>query len=175
MRRPHHFLFILTLVLLSSCSAPPPDQAESPGTNSGAAASMEAAEAALRARVEALMAAFNREDIATIDGFYGESVTLIPPGEDVVTDRAQVIANLASLQTGDYQLDAEIRDLQMSGDLAITLVSYTDTFTPADGSEADGTSGRWAIVWNRGTDGQWRISREIWNLAPEAPEAPATS
>ncbi len=155
---------VAVTVALVSCSAQPSAQTGGAGTDA-------AAEQALRARVDALMAAFNAEDIATVEGFYGESVTLIPPGEPVISDRAEVIANLSTIETGDYQLDFQIQDLQMSGDLAITLVSYTDSFTPADGSESGGTSGRWAIVWNRGADGQWRISREIWNLAPEASAA----
>ena len=159
---------LLVLTALVACAGPSETDAAD-GPDMAAASQEAAAEQSLRARFDEFIAAFNREDVATIEGFYGDNVTLIPPDEPVITDRAAVIANLGSLTTGDYEIEAEIRDLQMGGDLAITLVAYTDTFTPSGASdlEAGSSEGRWAIVWNRGADGTWRISREIWNLAPE--------
>ena len=86
-------------------------------------------------------------DVATVERLYAEDVIIIPPGEAVRADRAAAMEGLATLAEIDYSIEAQIRDLLISGDLAVTLVSYADTSVPVDGSESESTEGRWAIVW----------------------------
>ncbi len=128
------------------------------------------AEAALQATFDEMIAAYNNEDVATLERLYAEDVVIIPPGEAVRADRAAVLESLATLAEADYSIEAVIRDLRISGDLAVMFVSYSEEVLPADGSEPESGQGRWAIVWTRTPDGQWQIAREIWNLAPDSTE-----
>jgi uncharacterized protein (TIGR02246 family) len=157
MRSKPSFASAALAVTLLACGAPPasvPDDTE-------------ASEAALREAVAAMLAAWEAEDAAAIDAFYADDVMQIPPGEDIIPDRATLMASVAAFdEQGDYSIEGRITDLHMSGSLAWTLIDYSDVMMPADGSEAVETTGRWAILWMRGDDGRWRISREIWNYPP---------
>ncbi|MEJ2202514.1 MAG: nuclear transport factor 2 family protein [Gemmatimonadota bacterium] len=161
---------ILVGALAVACTAPPTE--DSPSAMQGAAVADDSAqaEASLRTTFDEMIAAYEGEDAATLERLYADDVVLIPPGEAVLSDRAAVVEGLATLADIDYSIEAQIRDLQISGDLAVMFVAYTDQMTPRDGGDAESSDGRWVIVWNRGADGQWRISREIWNLAPEQPD-----
>lgn len=165
------WICMITVGLFSTaCAAPPAEEPASAEEDASPPADPAEAEAALRATFDEMIAAYNAEDVATVERLYSEDVVIIPPGEAVRADRTSVIEGLATLTEMDYTIEAQIRDLQMSGDLAVTLVSYSDTSVPVDGSESESTEGRWAIVWTRNADGQWQMSREIWNLAPEETE-----
>jgi len=160
------FGFVAVLLVIPSCA---PSETSEARDATASVMDAEASEAALRAAFDGMIAAFENEDIEAIDSFYGDEIVIIPPGEAVITDRAAQMEGLSALAQSDYTIEAEIRDLDLSGDLAVTFVAYSDTMTPNDGTEAESSTGRWAIVWKRGADGQWRIAREIWNLAPEDP------
>jgi uncharacterized protein (TIGR02246 family) len=167
--RTRSWLCLITIGVLSVSCAPATEDADSGSENAAMEAEAAEAEAALRATVAEMLAAYNAEDIATIERLYAEDIVIIPPGESVRDERAAVIENLATLPEADYTIEADIRDLQMSGDLAITWVAYSDETAPRDGSESTTTAGRWALVWTRNAAGQWLISREIWNLGPVSP------
>lgn len=161
---------ILLGALAVACTTPPAEDSESAMQGATMADDSAQAEASLRATFDELIAAYEAEDAATLERLYADDVILIPPGEAVLSDRSVIVDNLATLAEVDYSIEAEIRDLQISGDLAVMFVAYTDQATPREGGDAESSEGRWAIVWNRGADGQWRISREIWNLVPEQPD-----
>ena len=166
------WLCLITAGTLSTSCAPAAEQEADTATESAAVESDPAeAEAALRATFDEMIAAYNIEDVATVEGLYAEDVTIIPPGEAVRADRAAAVESLATLTEADYSLEAQIRDLQLSGDLAVMFVSYSEESIPVDGSEPESGEGRWAIVWTRNVDRQWKISREIWNLSPASPSA----
>lgn len=161
-------LFVITVAVLSpSCAPPAAENAEDDSQGVTAEASSAEAEAALRATVEEMLAAYNNEDVAVLEGMYAQDIVILPPQAAVIDGYAAAIQNLATLPESDYVIDAQVRDLQVSGNLGVTFVSYSDVSTPRDGGEATTSSGRWALVWVRGANGSWQISREIWNLEPE--------
>lgn len=159
-RTPRLFGLGLAAILLA-CAPPAAETADAEAMEA------ESAETALRETVANMLAAWEVEDVATIETFYSEDVMQIPPDRPVESDRASLMAEIAMLpEQGDYSLHAEIEDLQISGSLAWTLIDYSDVMTPEDGGEAGTSTGRWAILWTRDADGQWKISREIWNHPP---------
>jgi len=165
------WICMITVGLFSTaCAAPPAQEPDTAEENTSPQADPAEAEAALRATFDEMIAAYNAEDVATIERLYAEDIVIIPPGEAVRADRAAAMEQLATLTEVDYSIEAQIRDLLLSGDLAVTLVSYSDTSVPVDGGEAESSEGRWAIVWTRTADGRWHMAREIWNLAPEQTE-----
>jgi ketosteroid isomerase-like protein len=163
---------MITVGLLSApaCAAPPAEESDTAAESASTQTDPAEAEAALRTTFDEMIAAYNAEDVATIERLYAEDIVIIPPGEAVRADRATAMEQLATLTEVDYSIEAQIRDLMLSGDLAVTLVSYSEESVPRDGTATEAGEGRWAIVWTRTADGQWQMAREIWNLAPEQTE-----
>ena len=150
-------------LVFASCAAPAADSAPA-----DTAADNAAAEAALRSTVERMITAYENEDVEALSAFFEEDVVLLPPELPAVQGRAAQMESLADFPETDYTIDSQIRDLLVSGDLGVTFIQYSDSSTPRAGGEATESSGRWALIWNRGADGQWRVYREIWNLSPPA-------
>jgi uncharacterized protein (TIGR02246 family) len=165
------WICMITVGLFSTaCSAPPAEEPDTATEDASPQADPAEAEAALRATFDEMIAAYNAEDVATIERLYAEDIVIIPPGEAVRADRAAAMEQMATLTEVDYSIEAQIRDLLIDGDLAVTLVSYSEESVPRDGSATEAAEGRWAIIWTRTADGQWQMTREIWNLAPEETE-----
>jgi hypothetical protein len=127
------WICMITVGLFSTaCAAPPAEEPDTAAESASPQTDPAEAETALRATFDEMIAAYNAEDVATVERLYAENVVIIPPGEPVRADRASVVEGLATLAEMDYSIEAEIRDLLMSGDLAVTLVSYADTSVPID-------------------------------------------
>ena len=126
------------------------------------------AEEAVRSAFGALMTAFDEEDMATLRSLYSDDAVRIPPGEEVKSDAATFLSEFeTTFSENEVSAEAQIRELHVSGNLAIVFATYQDRITPSAGGETEEESGRWASVWLRGEDGRWRLRSEIWNLQPE--------
>jgi|SRR5688572_23307582 len=56
-------------------------------------------------------------------------------------------------------------DLKVHGDYAYETGHFVFTLQPTGGAPAMNDQGHYFIEWQRGTDGQWRARREVWNSA----------
>jgi len=56
-----------------------------------------------------------------------------------------------------------------SGDTAYHSFTYTWRLHPRAGGEPITASGKGVHLLRRGSDGAWRIAREIWNASPASP------
>jgi ketosteroid isomerase-like protein len=59
-------------------------------------------------------------------------------------------------------------EVQVFGEVAYHIFSYTWRVTPVAGGEGKVTSGKGLHILRRQSDGEWKISREIWNSTPGA-------
>jgi len=136
---------------------------------SGSLAAQSEDEATVRARFDQLNDAFSARDLETVYAMYTDNMVRIPPGQPAVVGLDAFREQMAAaLEETDYVLDEyEVRRIEVSGDLAYILATYTEHFTPKAGGETTYSSGRWATMWHRQSDGSWKVAAEIWNLAPE--------
>ena len=134
-----------------------------------ALAGQSADEQAVREHFDRLNEAFGSRDFEAVTSLYEEDMVRIPPDEPVVLGAAAFLEQLeVDSAEIEYVLDEyQVRRLDVSGDLAYILATYTEHWTPRGGGEATYSSGRWATMWKRQDDGGWKIAAEIWNLAPE--------
>jgi len=56
----------------------------------------------------------------------------------------------------------------VSGDLALQRYTYELTITPKDGGDPVEMSGHGFHVFQRQRDGSWKLSKDIWSLAPKS-------
>ncbi len=105
------------------------------------------------------MEAFNSHDAKAVAALYTTDAVLLPPNEPAVFGRDAIAATHAELfARGDFKIDIEPIETVIDGQLAYVAGRYrmwTD-----DGALVD--HGKYIEIW-RPVDGQWLISRDMYN------------
>jgi ketosteroid isomerase-like protein len=105
-----------------------------------------------------------RKDYAAMAALYTENAMVLPPDGPIVTGRPAIEEFWRSAANALGLTDAVLRtrDLEVAGDTAYEV------------GEANLKLGggqimvKYLVVWTRGSDGNWRLHRDIWNTLPAA-------
>lgn len=107
-------------------------------------------------------AAFSKGDGAALAAMYTEDAYVLPAGAPMVKGRAaiQEFFGKATQQIGDMKLTTiEVKPLGPTAAREIGTASFkTKGQTSQDGAL------KYAVVWEKGGDGQWRLLQDIWNM-----------
>ncbi len=164
---------VLPFAALAACDKTP-DMPEAMKPAKEEAPTPEAAkqdiDAALRAKVEAL----NKGDVDGAVAVYAPDATIIMPGEPPLTDPAAIRAMYASM-LGDDDVDMQITPynswVSVNADFAVTTSKIT--LDGMIGEEPVHSVTTNQAVWQRQTDGLWKIVSES-NTA-QAPDAASSA
>jgi uncharacterized protein (TIGR02246 family) len=107
-----------------------------------------------------------RGDAAALAGFLTDDAVLMAPGMPDIRSRAAIRTTaeqmFAGMRIADFKIHSS--EIDVCGDTAYEVSTYSETLHPSVGT-ATPVQGRYLIVWKRGTDGRWRIHRNLFNLA----------
>lgn len=112
----------------------------------------------------------NEKDIDGIVDLYTDDARIMPPNGVTKTGKSAVREEFGAMINAN--LGGELRTLEakVAGDMGYRVGTYHLNIggVPVD-------TGKYIETWQRGTDGKWRISNDIWNSdnPPPAPEKPA--
>lgn len=142
------------LLVLAACA---PTSEPEPDTT---AADMET----IREHTAQAVAAFNAEDAATAVAHWADDAVRMPPTELDLVGRAamqrsneELFAELSATQT------ASVDEVQVFGDVAFSRGTWRMLQTPKAGGDEVERNGKWLIIHQRQSDGQWKGIRHIWN------------
>ena len=117
--------------------------------------------AEIQERLDRYVAAFNGGDAdAAAEAWAHDSKQLAPGGPPVV-GRDAIRESIRAFQQMSPQLELQSVDVLVEGNLAIETGTWSVKLQTPDGRVEDG--GPAVRVWRRGTDGEWRLYRDIWN------------
>jgi uncharacterized protein (TIGR02246 family) len=104
-----------------------------------------------------------RKDYARLAALYTETAKVLPPDGAIVTGRSAIEEFWRSAASALGLTDATLRtvDLEVSGDVACEVGEAL--LNLAGGQTA---MVKYLVVWMRGSDGHWRLHRDIWNNMP---------
>ena len=108
--------------------------------------------AAIDALMDGLEAAFVNGDIEQLMSVYTEDLIYMGASSPAVRGAADF--RVANDPVGAYNLVMQNDEVKVSGDWGYARGTY-------DGND------RYLMLVRREADGQWRIAREIWNIAPD--------
>jgi ketosteroid isomerase-like protein len=132
------------------------------------AAKADPVRAAIEKQNAAFSAAFARGDVAALAAAYTEDAIAFPPDADMVRGRAAIQGLWQSLRdAGAKSLSLTTVDVHSSGGLAAETGTAVLKIQPSGGAEQS-QSVKYVVVWKRGTDGSWKLFRDIWNAMPAA-------
>jgi ketosteroid isomerase-like protein len=113
---------------------------------------------ALAERAEAWQEAFNAGDIEAVAALYTEDARMLAPNAPMGTGREAVRADLQGLLDAGLTGTLETLETMVAGDLGYRVGTYV--LNASDGSVTD--EGKFIEIW-RLVDGEWKISRDIYN------------
>ena len=120
----------------------------------------------ITSRSEIWETALNAGDIETLMANYTSDARILPPNEKAASGTAAVRAAFGGMIDAGISGNLTSIEAAVSGDIGYNVGNYALT---ADGEVVD--TGKYLETWQRGADGQWRISNDIWNS--DMPAAPA--
>lgn len=163
----------LFALLITAC-APADDVRTDVTRDNGAATDATAFSQADRSAIEsasqrwvAAARAGNWDEVASL---YTDDAVLMPPNSPTEQGRAAVRNHLATFPPVQT-LDFDRVHIDGRGDLAYVHGRYTMTFATPDGQTVE-DRGKYIEIWERQQDGQWRITRDIFNS--DLPAQPGT-
>jgi uncharacterized protein (TIGR02246 family) len=113
---------------------------------------------ALEASSDAWELAMNAKDIDALADLYTEDARILPPDAPMGSGRDAVREVFGGMIEAGIGGETTILEASVNGDTGHIVGTYT---LIVDG-EAAGT-GKYIETWERGADGQWRISNDIFN------------
>ncbi|MEE8252008.1 MAG: DUF4440 domain-containing protein [Gemmatimonadales bacterium] len=124
-------------------------------------------EQAIRDAHQALDHAALARDWDAHAAMYTDSAVVLPPGHAPVVGPDAIVTYLSDappIVGGEI----ELLEVEVSGDLAYVRGQYAMTVMLPDGDSATG-SGNMLEIWFKGSDGRWRLARDIWNSDRPSP------
>jgi len=117
--------------------------------------------------------AMTANDAAALGRVVTEDVVLMPPNEQPLAGRAAIVAWFAGVvsQARTTSVDVPQREVIVSGDYGIERGSYVWTVSPTAGGPPSVLRGSFLAIYQRQSDGEWRVIRNIWNSTLPAPVA----
>jgi uncharacterized protein (TIGR02246 family) len=111
-------------------------------------------------------AAFNKGDAAAVATFYADDAALLPPGEARVDGRAAIEAYWKrTIDAGAKNLTLRVVEVGWRRDQAYEVGQLSIDVQDQSGKVTT-VKGKYVVVWKRGSDGAWRLFRDIWNADP---------
>jgi uncharacterized protein (TIGR02246 family) len=154
-----------------ACSpAAPPPPAAPPAPVADAPADI----AALNAARTAFMSGYEKGDADAIGGLYHTDAISESNGQPTLKGREAIVASLKGMfQHVSVTTTLTPDETRTLGDVGLDRGHYSVTVTPKSGAPAVTGQGRYMVIYVKGPDGTWRVSRDMDNAAGAPPPAPA--
>jgi ketosteroid isomerase-like protein len=116
------------------------------------------------------LGSINDEDIETLASLTTEGHVMLMPGRaPLVGKAANDEANGRAFEQFTFDETWEPVETVISGDLAFQRGTYATTATPRAGGDARTISGNFLRIYQRQSNGEWRMTRDTFNSVNPAP------
>jgi ketosteroid isomerase-like protein len=128
---------------------------------------------AIAAFNERYVGAINDGDIATLSGLTTEGHIMLMPGRaPLVGKAANDAANARVFEHTDIHETWTPVETKIDGDLAYQRGTYVVIARPKNGGEAREVRGHFLRIYERQANGEWRMTRDMFNTDSAAPSEP---
>ena len=128
---------------------------------------------AITAFNERYLRSINEEDIATLSSLTTDGHVMLPPNrEPVVGKAANDALNGDAFERYDFSEMWTPVETVIDGDLGFQRGTFTVTATPKGDGERLAVSGSFLRIYQRQPDGEWRMTRDMFNSSAPPAAAP---
>lgn len=113
-----------------------------------------------------LIKALLSEDWQSMISMYTDDAISMPSYEPMLRGKDAILSSgIESQETGFKinEMTLNTMEVYASGDLACEIGTYTINMTVPGMQEAWDDNGKYLTVWQKQSDGSWKIKTEIWN------------
>lgn len=113
-----------------------------------------------------MSAAIVREDMAAVAGFYATDAAILPTRGEIKVGRDSILAYWQRPVQGgtdftSHKVTAE--HIAIGPQVVYEFGYYAVRTRNEDGSESDPRRGKYTIVWQKQTSGEWKIAVDAWS------------
>jgi uncharacterized protein (TIGR02246 family) len=131
--------------------------------SSAISAAAQSAREDIVATLTKFMDAFNSGNAAAVAELYTEDAAVLPPGGKRVDGRKGVEEYWqGAIKAGVKNLTLKAMEVEERADLAYEVGAFTFDM-PSKGGGLPTVGGKYVVIWKKGSDGSWRLHRDIWN------------
>ena len=110
------------------------------------------------------LGSINAEDIKTLSALTDDDhIILIPNRTPIVGKTANDAANGSAFERFDFDESWTPEETVIDGDLAYQRGTFTTSSVPKAGGDKRAVSGAFLRIYRRQPDGQWRMTRDMFN------------
>lgn len=124
--------------------------------------------------IREVLATWNRAtlagDTATVLGLMTEDALFFGPGREPIRGREEFGALMGAGLPFRMEIDPNIGEIVVSGDMASVWTHMTVTITPREGAAPIRRSGYTLTLFRRTPDGRWQLSRDANMMTTEPNE-----
>lgn len=174
--RPLHVSLLVLVCSAAACMSKSSAADTSQGAATASAANDPAARKAIEAADSQFVAAFKSANATAAAALYEQDAVSMPPNQEPESGRAAIEKGLGDLfkQTGKViDFTAQARDLDIYGDHAVEIGSYSMSFQPTGATQPMKDQGSFINYWRKQPDGSWRVHRDAIVSSTPMPGAPA--
>jgi uncharacterized protein (TIGR02246 family) len=117
----------------------------------------------LRVLVGQFVDSWNAADMAAIGPMVADDIVLMQPDGPLLQGRDAILATIAEVDITMVQQTATVDEVIVLGDYAYTRGTWNLDPTPTAGADVPSANGKWSVLFKRGADGAWQMSRWMWN------------
>lgn len=130
------------------------------------------------ADVEKLNRLQRQVDAAIIGGDTERYITLLTDDAVLLPPNGPAVSGTEAIRTWNNAMSKQFRivsyapvddEVVVDGNWAFRRATVDWTIAPAAGGKAVRDSGKFIIIYRRGSDGSWRVARDIWNSSTGPP------
>ncbi len=132
-------------------------------------------EAALRAADAAFSKASESRSLDRIAAYFADDATLLPPNSPMLSSHdaiRKMFGDMLAMPGFLLTWQATKVEVAKSGDVGFSLGTFTMAMTGPDGKPA-ADHGKYATVWRKQADGNWKVIVDMFNSDTPAPPPPA--
>ena len=122
---------------------------------------------------ETFLAAMKSNDLAQMLAPLTDDVVFMPPNQAVLNGKGAVKGwfeqLLSQMRTSDVSVSE--REVLVGGDWGYEQGSFVWKLTPVAGGAPVEDRGNFVALWQRQSDGSWKLARDIWNSTRPLPDA----
>ena len=117
--------------------------------------------------------AFRANDVDGMASFYAADAVIMPPNEpevrgtDAIRTWIQALVDRFSIQ----EFNVTPLEVVAAGDWGLRRATVSWRLAPKGGGEALHLSTKFLQIWQRQSDGSWKVLRGIWNSNDPLPES----
>ena len=120
-------------------------------------------EAGVRAAINGLVSAVNAADTTALFQLMADDFEVFPPGSNPLRgDGARSLFRGMFADASPSLEPFSHEELEVSGTLAVQRYTFRLTLRSKSGGPTTTEAGSGLHVWRRGSDGRWRLARDIW-------------